>query len=264
MKKKITPIDLEQFYKYFPKTNELSKNYYEFFTDTIKNANNFAIGPYFWFISNNVKRRTEIVSDNIEQFTPYKKKDWLNSDTDFFMNLFHPEDRMHLMGAFVFTTEMRLNLLKAGKTEVKFNYYGRMLNQNGDYRWILLQSPTNYVDNYEITASLVVIYDLSHFQIQNLPLLSVFDFSNKEVQYFKHVDQYTHEKIEIEKPSITKREKEILKLMAQGFNSPEIAEKLFLSYHTVENHKRNLRKKTNTKTSAELIAFTMDNSLLIL
>ncbi|MDG4654761.1 response regulator transcription factor [Chryseobacterium arthrosphaerae] len=69
--------------------------------------------------------------------------------------------------------------------------------------------------------------------------------------------------MDIEKPKITKREKDILNLMAQGFNSPEIAEKLFLSYHTVENHKRNLRKKTNTKTSAELIAYTMNHSLLV-
>ncbi|SFN40426.1 PAS fold-containing protein [Chryseobacterium oleae] len=263
MKKKINPIDEQQFYDYFAKNSDLPKNYFDFFSESIKNAKKFSIGPYFWFITNNTKMRTERISENIEQFTPYRKKEWLNSDTDFFMNLFHPDDRRHIMAAFVFSATLRLQLLRAGKTEVRFNYYGRMINQDGEYRWILLQSPLQYINNYEIKASLVVIYDLSHFIIQNMPLLSIIDFTDNEVRYFKHIDQDLH-KIDMEKPTITNREKDVLKLMAQGFNSPEIAEKLFLSYHTVENHKRNLRKKTNTKTSAELIAFTMNHSLLVL
>ncbi|KXH81130.1 LuxR C-terminal-related transcriptional regulator [Chryseobacterium kwangjuense] len=263
MKKKINPIDADQFYDYFSKDSGLPNNYYDFFADSIKNAKSFSIGPYFWFITNNTKMRTEKTSENIEQFTPFSKKDWINSDTDFFMNLFHPDDRHHIMAAFVFSATLRLQLLRAGKTEVRFNYYGRMINKSGEYRWILLQSPLQYIINYEIKASFVVVYDLSHFIIQNLPLLSIIDFSDNEVQYFKHVDQDLH-KIDIEKPHITKREKDVLTLMAQGFNTPEIAMKLFLSYHTVENHKRNLRKKTHTKTSAELIAYTMNHSLLVL
>lgn len=263
MKRKIHPIDEKQLYDFFAKNGELPKSYFDFFADSINNAKNFSIGPYFWCITNNVKMRVERVSENVEQFTLYNKEEWLTSDTDFFMNLFHPQDRPHIMAAFVFSATLRLQLLREGKPEIRFNYYGRMINRNGDYRWILLQSPLQIINNYEIKASLVVVYDISHFQIQNLPLLSVIDFSSKEVQYFKHIDQSLH-KIDTEKPHITNREKEVLKLMAQGFNSPEIAKQLFLSYHTVENHKRNLRKKTNTKTSAELIAYTMNHSLLIL
>ena len=62
--------------------------------------------------------------------------------------------------------------------------------------------------------------------------------------------------------AISKREHEVLTLMAKGLNSPQIAEKLFLSYHTVEKHKRNLRQKTSTKTSAELINYVWSNNLL--
>ncbi|MCS4301174.1 LuxR C-terminal-related transcriptional regulator [Chryseobacterium sp. BIGb0232] len=265
MKKKIFPVEVDEFYEYFSKNGELPEDYEGYFTGAIKTAGSFAIGPYFWFITNNTKMRTEIISDNIEKFTPYSKKEWLNSDTDFFINLFHPEDKIHIMGALIFGATMRQNFLKSGKTGVRFNYYGRMIDREGEYRWILLHSPQQRVNqNFEVESSLVMVYDLSHFQIQNRPLLSVIDFTNDEVQYFKHVDQYVHEKVEVDKPAITKREKEILKLMAQGLNTPEIAEKLFISYHTVENHKSNLRKKTNTKTSSELIAYTMSCSLLII
>nr|WP_262896563.1 helix-turn-helix transcriptional regulator [Chryseobacterium endalhagicum] len=65
-----------------------------------------------------------------------------------------------------------------------------------------------------------------------------------------------------ELPQLTKREKEILILIAKGYNTPEIAKILFISYSTVENHKSNLRRKTNTKTAAELIAFTIKYNLI--
>ncbi|KFF15749.1 LuxR C-terminal-related transcriptional regulator [Chryseobacterium sp. JM1] len=262
--KKINPIDEAQFNDYFNKIDgDLPKNYFDFFNDIIEKAKNFALGPYLWFISNSTELKTERTSENIEQFTPFKKEDWIDSDIEFFMNLFHPQDRAYLMASFVFSANLRLQFLKEGKTDITFNHYVRMINRNGVYRWILLQSPLQITHDDEIKASIVFIYDLSHFIIQNLPLLSIMDLTNNEVQYFRHIDQHLH-KIDVDKPSITKREKDVLKLMAQGFNSPEIAEKLFLSYHTVENHKRNLRKKTNTKTSAELIAFTMNHSLLVL
>ncbi|WP_121489746.1 LuxR C-terminal-related transcriptional regulator [Chryseobacterium sp. 7] len=264
MKKNIDPINIEQLFDFFSKKGDLDNNYYDFFEDTINSAENFAIGPFFWFITNNIKMRTEVVSPNIKQFTPFTKNDWINSDTNFFMSLFHPDDRPQIMGAFVFSATMRLNLLRSGKKGIRFNYYGRMLDSNGAYRWILLQSPLQRInDNFEIQSSLVLVYDLSHFVIQSLPLLSVIDMSNKEVHYFRHVNQDVHKEIDVDIPAITAREKEILKLMALGLNTPQIAEKLFISYHTVENHKSNLRKKTNTKTSAELIAFTMKYSLLM-
>ncbi|AZA78119.1 LuxR family transcriptional regulator [Chryseobacterium sp. G0186] len=264
MGKKIHPIDINQFNDYFDKKDgELPANYLDSFDDSIKNAKRFAIAPYFWFIHNATNLRIERTSVNIEQFTPLNKEDWITPGNDFFINLFHPEDRQYIMAAFAFTRDILVKFFTEGKTNVIFNYYGRMIGRNGEYRWILLQSPHQIIINYEVKASIIMIYDLSHFVIKNLPLLSILDFNDNEVQYFKHVDQGLL-KIDAEKPTITKREKEVLNLMAQGSNSPEIAEKLFLSYHTVENHKRNLRNKTNTKTSAELIAYTMNHSLLIL
>ena len=53
--------------------------------------------------------------------------------------------------------------------------------------------------------------------------------------------------------SITPREREILSLLSLGLNSKEISEKLFLSPHTVDYHRRQLLKKTNSKNIAQLI-----------
>ena len=53
--------------------------------------------------------------------------------------------------------------------------------------------------------------------------------------------------------NITPRELEILGLLTRGLNSKEIAEKLFISPHTVEYHRRQMLKKTDSRNIAELI-----------
>ena len=53
--------------------------------------------------------------------------------------------------------------------------------------------------------------------------------------------------------SLSKREKEIVIEIGKGLSSEQIAEKLFLSYYTIETHKKNIYLKLNVKTTAELI-----------
>jgi len=57
----------------------------------------------------------------------------------------------------------------------------------------------------------------------------------------------------------TKREQEIIKLMCNGLNANEIAEKLFLSKKTVEGHRTKLFAKTGTKNSVALVIYAIKN-----
>ena len=59
---------------------------------------------------------------------------------------------------------------------------------------------------------------------------------------------------------ITKREQEILNLIALGIPSAEIGEKLFLSVRTVESHRYNLMQKLSIKNTAGLIRFAVLNT----
>ena len=65
-----------------------------------------------------------------------------------------------------------------------------------------------------------------------------------------------------DQPTLTRREKEILKLIADGFTNPQIAEKLFISLYTVETHRKNLLSKFNTNNTASLIKIAATNGLL--
>lgn len=60
---------------------------------------------------------------------------------------------------------------------------------------------------------------------------------------------------------LSQREKEIVRLVAQEYTSREIAEKLFLSYHTVERHRKNIIAKLGIKNVAGLVKYALKNGL---
>jgi len=61
---------------------------------------------------------------------------------------------------------------------------------------------------------------------------------------------------------LTKREKEILKLIADGLSNQEIADKLFISLRTVETHRLNLNQKLDVKNTAGLVKEAMKRGLI--
>jgi DNA-binding NarL/FixJ family response regulator len=63
-------------------------------------------------------------------------------------------------------------------------------------------------------------------------------------------------------PRLTKREKQILQMVAQGKTSNAIAEELFLSPLTVDTHRKNLLQKFQAKNSTELINLAVQQQLI--
>ena len=63
-------------------------------------------------------------------------------------------------------------------------------------------------------------------------------------------------------PKISRREKEVLKLIVQEHTTQEIANKLFISLKTVESHRSSLLNKMNARNSAGLVRIAIENNLL--
>lgn len=61
---------------------------------------------------------------------------------------------------------------------------------------------------------------------------------------------------------LSEREMEVLKLICEGYSNNEIGEKLFISTHTVDGHRRNLISKTGVKNAPNLVLFAVRNGLL--
>ena len=62
-------------------------------------------------------------------------------------------------------------------------------------------------------------------------------------------------------PRLTPRENEVLKLVAKGYTYPEIAERLFISVKTVQNHVQNILTKLQLKRRYELMRYAIQRGL---
>ncbi|SIT83416.1 response regulator transcription factor [Pontibacter indicus] len=61
---------------------------------------------------------------------------------------------------------------------------------------------------------------------------------------------------------LSKRELEVLALVAEGYTNVEIADKLFTSKRTVETHRQNILEKTQAKNTASLIKYAVENGII--
>jgi DNA-binding NarL/FixJ family response regulator len=65
-----------------------------------------------------------------------------------------------------------------------------------------------------------------------------------------------------EPTDLSKRELEVLELIAKGYRTIDIAEKLFVSIHTINSHRKNILKKLNLKSPAQLIVYALESKLV--
>lgn len=65
-----------------------------------------------------------------------------------------------------------------------------------------------------------------------------------------------------EAPPFSKREVEVLRLLNEELTTQEIADKLFISFHTVESHRKNMLMKAGVKNTAGLIRYGINTGLI--
>ena len=77
----------------------------------------------------------------------------------------------------------------------------------------------------------------------------------------KSVASNTNNKLNSPFPSLSRREKEVLKLILDEHTTQEIADKLFISFGTVETHRRNMLIKTGVRNTAGLVRTALEYEL---
>lgn len=75
-------------------------------------------------------------------------------------------------------------------------------------------------------------------------------------------ESITAETISCEPVLISDREQEIITLIAEGYTNSKIAEKLFLSPHTVNTHRKNIMQKLGVNNTAAIVMFAVKNELV--
>lgn len=80
--------------------------------------------------------------------------------------------------------------------------------------------------------------------------------------YYDQIQSFTATNEEIKQYKLSDREIEIIQSISEGLSSFDIAQKLFISAHTVKTHRKNILKKLGLHNSSELTQYALNNGII--
>ncbi len=174
-----------------------------------------------------------------------------------FYRIMHPDDLPFLIKTHYQFTEFIMKLDKEEKKEYKLIYDFRLKDVRGKYTWFVNQMLPLELDKNGNVWLMLITYDL-------LPSRSKSQTASRKVVNVRtnQIHFFAEDSKEDKKNNLTKREVEILGLLAKGMASKKIADELFLSVNTVNNHRRNILEKTKSENTAMAIKYGLSLGLL--
>ncbi len=125
------------------------------------------------------------------------------------------------------------------------------LDQDPEKNIVLIQ----YKRDAQTVSLLIFVTPDGEGFIVRLPLLEVgLGLPSSQIEQIVRMYRFKlqhYKRFEI----LTEREVEVLQLLANGYNNPEIAEKLFLSRQTIETHRKNLKRKLELRCFLDLMRY---------
>ena len=210
----------------------------------------FQVGEYFYMIVNVRKSLLELVSPEIENVLGIEPG---RVDVQTYVGLIHPDDLPYFLNFEIAVEEFfgRLSGDHIFKYKVQYDY--RVKTSQGNYKRLLHQFVVIQHDENDV-RTFVVDTDITHLKKEPTPMLSFIGMEG--MPSYLNVDVK-----DIYRPGknlFTKREKDILRALANGLNSTEISEKLRISKHTVDVHRKNILRKAEAKTTVEIVRLAFD------
>ena len=172
------------------------------------------------------------------------------------LNLPHPDDKEMVLRVTKGVIEHALSFSTIARENSSHYISFRFTKKDGTYVKLLRQSTIfEYADNGTMISNISLLTDISFMDKTDkvswnvdTPELNMADFKQKIYKEFIGF--------------FTKRELEIIQLIAKNITTPNIAEQLFISQETVYSHRKNILKKSNCHNAKELIAFCKKNGIL--
>lgn len=217
-----------------------------------------------FFVIDYTNASYKFMTEGFDSVVGYNSMAFIEGGLNMVMDIFHAAD-FKIYNEKVFAANL-LFLKNAPQEEHKkytFSYTFRVRCLNGKYKCMMQRGC--YITSKETNLplfSLGMVLDVTHLKtdtimlhtIEKVDLLNgVLNTATLDSNYF-----YPHE----EDALFTGKEKNILRWIADGLSSKQLADKLFVSEHTITTHRKNMLRKTNTKNVAELIAFSIRNRII--
>jgi len=182
----------------------------------------------------------------------------------YFTSLWHPAD-FKIYSEKIFPETIKFLKAQHPGERLKFsssiNY--RIKARNGKYLTVLQRS-TYFLhpDTGQPLAVVGFIIDITHYK-EDSKVIHTIEKIDRNFSVLSREPVYKAVYYpEMESAVLSKREMEVLQLIYQGLSSKVIAEKLFLSIYTINNHRKNILLKTNCRNSSELLNHAIRNGLV--
>jgi DNA-binding CsgD family transcriptional regulator len=144
---------------------------------------------------------------------------------------------------------------------LKSSYCFRMRVADGSYHLFHHQAIVFDVDSqHQILRSLNIHTDIQHLTANNNHIATLMGINDRTD--FHQIDLSAKPTKHGQKSPLTRRELEILPLIAKGLSSIAIAQRLGISEQTVRVHRKNILKKTRTTNSSSMIKKCIEEGLL--
>lgn len=169
-------------------------------------------------------------------------------DFDFVFKGYHHEDAILVSQLIKTVIASAVNSLSKD-SELQLNMTYRRKRKDGSYIHLLSQSSVYELD---IKGNLLKSYTrLTDISYLNLNTAVSWSIRSKELD-----DQYIKSKLfKVFENPFTKREVEVIKEIRNGGSNREIAERLFVSHHTIATHRKNIFRKCNCDSIEDLLSY---------
>lgn len=217
-------------------------------------------GARFYLVVNFNTFQYEYIGKGQSFLSGYKNEIVEKEGVQFQVRHMHPEDGefivKHSYPAFGRIVE-GLPFEEQRKLLLQHNY--RFQHKEGHYVHLMEQGTVLKADEQgKLLVCLIHVYELPMIQPFKIKVMV-----NKLKANQTYDTLYTAEfPEEEEKVQLSQREIEVMGLLAEGLNSEEIADKLFISYHTVRTHRKNMLQKLKMKSTSELVAYGITHGLV--
>ncbi|WP_299667545.1 helix-turn-helix transcriptional regulator [uncultured Polaribacter sp.] len=223
----------------------------------------FSPGEFYYYLFNFQTLQLDYVSEGVKKLMNLSDIEYNSISLETMLNFYAPEDLALMQKKEEAVLNFLLNKIKPSLlTKYKATYLIRYKFKDGAIKKILHQAKTiNVSEDGKIQQVIGVHADISHIPGPIDHKISFIGDGNLPSYYSLDPDELLLNTINIRK-KFTNRELSILQLMASGFTSSEIAEKMFISEFTVNTHRKNILGKSDAKNVNELIANCVRNGLI--
>ena len=240
-----------------------SLNPIEYFMPEISNITRFAVGPTFWYITERRNYGFLHVGGNTESMIGLTNDEFRSISIENMLKLIYPQDRAYYMGYLKYFWDFILSLPEGERRNYKVSIHARTQNREGEYIPMLMQVIDWIQENGQVQYVLATVTDISLLIEKFRVGMTIYDIKNNTVKLFTSHDPEKEIPVNLNSPKITKRQSEILNLLAKGLSSKMIGKTLNISVNTVNNHRQHLLKVTNSANVSALLSFAFQNGIVL-